>query len=114
MKGSYENADGGFSETGIRAFVGCPVYGYSNADNTEFPEEVWEFLKTSDELDWILSATTNGGSDEKKNECGIAMSHAYSIISIFTVGEHNLAMIRNPWGRTDYTEDWNFEDPNWT
>ena len=23
-------------------------------------------------------------------------------------------MVRNPWGRTDYTEDWNFEDPRWT
>ena len=64
MKGSYLNADGGFAESGIRAFVGCPVYGYSNADNAELLVEVWEYLKTSDELDWILSATTFGGGSD--------------------------------------------------
>lgn len=32
LRGNYEQADGGFVETGIRALVGCPVISYMTKD----------------------------------------------------------------------------------
>lgn len=60
-------------------------------------------LKDADERDFIMSAATNGnGDDSFMNSCGIAMSHAYSVISVFTMTdasgvEHRMLLMRNPW-----------------
>ena len=83
MKGTYYDSGGGFTQSGLRALVGCPVYDFKSEDNYEFPTEVWQFLKGADDLDWIMNAATSGTSDTEKNECGIAQAHAYSVISIF-------------------------------
>jgi hypothetical protein len=32
LKGSYEAADGGFLESGMRALTGCPVFSYKSSD----------------------------------------------------------------------------------
>ena len=32
MKGTYEGADGGFLENGLRALTGCPVFTYKSID----------------------------------------------------------------------------------
>lgn len=113
MKGSYDNADGGFGVSGTRALIGCPVYYWKSEHNMEFTTEVFEFLLRADGLDFFMSADTGGGGDDTRNECGIANSHSYSIISAFKMNGHNMLMIRNPWGSTDYSIDWNSEDPNW-
>jgi len=63
--------------------------------------------------------TAGGGDDQETNACGIAMSHAYSLISAFTMTDadgtaHDVLMFRNPWGEAGYTGTWSKDDPNWT
>jgi len=45
--------------------------------------------------------------------------HTYSILSVFEMAEsdgtvHKMYLIRNPWGKTDYSSDWHKDDTRWT
>ena len=67
----------------------------------------------------MAAGTDGGGNDQETNACGIAKSHAYSIITAFTMtdangNEHDMVMLRNPWGMTQYSGTWFKDDPNWT
>lgn len=73
----------------------------------------------ADSLNYIMGAATSGGTDSNYNSCGIAMSHAYSLISAFELKtsstvDHKMYMIRNPWGTSTYTGSWNANDAAWT
>jgi hypothetical protein len=113
MKGSYSNADGGFVHSGIRALLGCPVFGYNSEDQTNY-SSVWRFLKAADDLNYILGAGTDGVTDINTNQCGIATGHAYSVISLFYMNGLQMIMLRNPWGYTRYAGDWDHNYSNWT
>ena len=59
-----------------------------------------------------------GMSGVDDNACGIEGSHAYTVLDSFTMAdseqEYEMLVIRNPWGVTYYSYDWNEEDPAWT
>jgi hypothetical protein len=46
------------------------------------PSNIWETLKSADDLNYILAAGTSG-SDAYYNNCDIVAGHAYSILSVF-------------------------------
>lgn len=63
--------------------------------------------------------TLSSSSDSTFNLCGIANSHAYSLLSAFTMTDsngtaHKMVMARNPWGVTYYNWTWSVNDTNWT
>jgi len=65
-------------------------------------------IKDADAADFLMGAGTTGyGDDSATNSCGIAKSHAYSLITAFTMvdgnTEHDMIMFRNPWGMTAYS-----------
>ena len=65
------------------------------------------------------SGTSGSGNDQENNACGIAMSHAYTLIAPFEMMdangvEYRMYMFRNPWGSTGYSGAWAPSDPNWT
>jgi hypothetical protein len=66
----------------------------------------------------MTAGTAGNGSDSYRNNCGIAMSHAYSILAPFTIVDNGvtwkLLLARNPWGITMYTGDWRYDDTRWT
>lgn len=48
--------------------------------------EAWNMLAAAQANDYIMGVGTAGsGNDQVTNSCGIAMSHAYSIIDAFTM-----------------------------
>ena len=77
-------------------------------------------LKDADAANFLMGATTQGdGDDSETNDCGIAKSHTYSLITAFTMTDdsgnaHDMIMLRNPWGETGYSGTWSKDDPNWT
>jgi len=82
---------------------------------------LFDQLRLIDESDYLISAGTWGESDEYENECGITTGHAFSVIAVFTLENdsggwetQDMLMIRNPWGDTYYSEEWNYEDERWT
>jgi hypothetical protein len=119
IQGTYEHANGGFVESGLRTLIGCPVVSYQTED--EDADTVFTTLKDANDLDYVLGCGTTGGTDTILNECGIAMGHAYSLISAFeleTSGtvDYKMYMIRNPWGVSYYNiSGWSEDDPTyWT
>mmetsp|Transcript_38563 Transcript_38563/g.58712 ORF Transcript_38563/g.58712 Transcript_38563/m.58712 type:complete len:277 (+) Transcript_38563:460-1290(+) len=115
VKGSYILSEGGWVENGIGALLGFPTFTFysSSMDSTL---ELWELMKEYDELDYL----SGGGTSWWGNSCGIASSHAYSIISVFAlrdqsgVIQHRLYMVRNPWATTYYSGNFRSSDSRWT
>lgn len=65
------------------------------------------------------AGTAGSGNDQTQNSCGIAESHAYSIIAVFTMTdssgvEHKCLLMRNPWGTCNYNQEWSKDDSRWT
>ena len=117
MKGNYATANGGFVPNGLRSLVGCPISDYLTEENTD-AHVVWTAMKEADGLDYILGAGTFG-SDDEVNECNVVAGHAYSVIAVFELktGEtvdHKMYMVRNPWGTTEYDQNWRHDDARWT
>ena len=84
VRGSYENADGGRMQNGIRLVTGAPVFEYDSAliRTDEDIQDTFQALKLADESNFILAGGTafiNGGF------CGISNLHAYSFIAVFTL-----------------------------
>jgi hypothetical protein len=49
------------------------------------------------------------------NSCGIANNHAFSILSVFTLNDDNMFMMRNPWNYANFEGKWSQSDTrSWT
>jgi hypothetical protein len=116
-------ANGGYTVSGIRSLTGLPVFYYVVGDS-EYAESVsdaatiFSMLKAGDELNYI-QATGTIGVDTGVNSCGVVGGHAYAILAAFELKtsdtvDHNMLMIRNPWGMTYWNGNWNYLDTAWT
>jgi hypothetical protein len=122
VKGNYLISEGGMTANGIRALTGVPVFDYIASEfstNDSDMDDMWDLLVEADANDYILGAGTYGAGDSFSNYCGVAQSHAYSIISVFTMEdsdeeEHRCLLMRNPWGSNGYNWHWSHDDPKWT
>lgn len=114
IKGNYAQANGGFVVSGLRSLTGVPTFTYYVSTAGFSADETFTLLKAADEVDYPMGAGTAAGSDTNFNDCGIAYSHAYSILGAFTMGSHEMILLRNPWGLTHYSGTWNKDDINWT
>lgn len=118
VKGNYYQTDGGFMQNGFRTLLGCPIVGYETTSRNY--DTIFNVIKSADENNYILGATTAGQSDEYLNECGIANAHAYTLISAFELKtgatvDHKMYMMRNPWGISYFNKTWNQADTaSWT
>ena len=65
VKGSYETADGGFVQTGLRAMTGVPVFSYlvSDVTTTALADAVWQTFEDAETNGYYAGAGTSGGSD---------------------------------------------------
>ena len=120
VKGSYSNGEGGFISEGVRSLIGAPAFRYT-ATTLDTVDEIFRMIEAADELNYIMGCDTSGhGDDSDVNVCGLATSHAYSLLTAFTMtdseGEtHDMVVIRNPWGTTVDSAGRGYKDhTNWT
>lgn len=140
LKGNFANSDGGWTQNGIRALTGAPVFTYyvydvyasyvnTEGQNAGLPglyenfsnDEVFTLMKAANDLNYILGAGTDG-TDTSTGPCGIVAGHAYTLIAAFelkdssSVVQEQVYMVRNPWNETlyDSTQKWHWTDSNWT
>lgn len=132
IKGSYAATTGGFTVTGIRALTGAPTFdfdkinqGYSVENDYMIFSSAWIALNAANTLNYILAAETNDIISQKQNptlnSCGINTGHSYSIISTFEllhlvndIPMHQMLMIRDPFGVTEWSGNWGYNDTQWT
>ena len=121
VKGSYSAAAGAYPVSTQRALVGAPSFYYEVSNNAyNEVDEIFPLLQAGEAAGRFMAAGTSGGAgaDATTNGCGVANGHAYSILATFTLtdgeGAHDMVLLRNPWGLTYYSGDWNENDPRWT
>ena len=121
VKGSYAMSEGGFIQTMLSTFTGAPIFSYNGSKITDqkSADTIWNILFAGYESHYIMGGAVQGdGDDTKLNSCGMAKSHAYSILAAFkVVDKHKVQkflLVRNPWGTTKYNSDWSHDDPRWT
>jgi hypothetical protein len=122
VRGNYVSANGGIQMNALHMLTGVPVYNYgtSTITDTAGAEAAYARILAADAAGYIMTAgTAGGGNDQVSNACGIAMSHAYSLLAAFTMTDaggtaHKCFMIRNPWGTAGYSGKWNKDDSDWT
>jgi hypothetical protein len=119
VKGDITMAgQGGYVSTGLRALVGSPSLMYY--PETADLEDAYTMIMEANDAGYLMgSGTAGSGNDQETNACGIAMSHAYSLIAPFEMTDangtvHKMLMFRNPWGTTNYSGTWSAADANWT
>lgn len=118
-KGNYAQADAGFVVSGLRALTGVPTFTYLISSTDFTSSETFDLLAAGESVDYPMGASTTGSSDSVFNDCGIASAHAYSIISTFEMTDasgtsYKMLLMRNPWGVTQYSGDWNKDYSSWT
>lgn len=99
-----------------------PVFRYETTDITTTADvnEAYDRIKAADAANYLMALATSGsGNDQVTNSCGIAKSHAYSLIAAFTMTDaagtdHKCLLIRNPWGVSYYSGTWYKNDASWT
>jgi len=120
IKGAYYQTAGGFVSNGLRSITGAPTIRYDYGTSyTTSAADTHALLKAADTAGYPMGAGTGAGGDTTTNDCGIANSHAYSIITAFDMTAadntvYNMVMLRNPWGVTYYSGKWNKADSDWT
>lgn len=78
--------------------------------------ELHALLCQWDDMNYIMCANTQAGSDTEFSAQGIVQGHAYTLIgarqNIGSCGA-NLVQVRNPWGKKEWTGDWSDRSPLW-
>ena len=113
--GGYWNiGTGGFAEDALKDLTGAPSEYDQLADDTD-TEELWNKLYFCDQNEYIIVCGSMG-SGEKKNEVGIILGHAYTIISCQIIKGERVLEMRNPWGdHNEWNGRWSDEDDStWT
>ena len=126
VKGSYDWAQGGFWQQGMRALTGLPTETFDVADITDTTDSdaAWTTIQDALAAGHMVAATISGSSNTDTNDCGLAQAHVYNVIAAFELtdsgSQEKVYLMRNPWGSTGYngyidgSKDWAYDDPRWT
>ena len=142
IHGGYLNVEKGSMEESLHAMTGAPTTEYimdNEKDTPETIEEHWDLLLRGRNNGYILGAgTVNGKSGRTRTSKGIdtttglVLGHAYSILGVYEIAMEGgkprrlglkdktnpanlrLIKIRNPWGRSDWTQPSTVKFTQWS
>ncbi|KAI8623159.1 hypothetical protein F5Y19DRAFT_468721 [Xylariaceae sp. FL1651] len=111
--GDYQAIEGGFTGEGIEDLTGgvtTELYTTDILDNEYFWNE--ELMKVNDEF--LFGCSTGmwgiGWGDRK----GIMELHAYSVMRAVEMDGQRLVLLKNPWGKGEWTGAWSDGSKEWT
>eukprot|EP00002_Diphylleia_rotans_P030029 TRINITY_DN6149_c0_g1_i6.p1 TRINITY_DN6149_c0_g1~~TRINITY_DN6149_c0_g1_i6.p1 ORF type:complete len:1182 (+),score=204.47 TRINITY_DN6149_c0_g1_i6:110-3655(+) len=77
--------------------------------------KLWDDLVTAHNQGWLMACScANDGYIDDSNENGILHNHAYTILDLRVYNDHNLLLVRNPWGDYDWKGPWSSNSREWT
>jgi calpain-15 len=92
-------------------FQGMWVMGTSHKNEND---EMFEFLKECDKLNYVMGASIHGDIMEKARKDGLIERHAYSMIQVYEKEDIKLVQLRNPWGNNhEWNGDWSDKSRKW-
>ncbi|XP_023027759.2 calpain-A isoform X1 [Leptinotarsa decemlineata] len=117
LYGSYKNLDGGFVSEALGDLTGG-LTEIHKADQEHWNETLFEkMLESYQKKSFMGCAIMNG--TRLALSLGLIPSHAYSITEVIEIRSRRsnvikLLRIRNPWGRVEWTGNWNDRSELWS
>lgn len=117
LHGTYARIEGGLPSFACLHLLGTPAKSYYNNDYMEpsKKDEFWAKLKRCKEMNYVMMAASQGQGEEQ----GLIKGHCYSLIRVEEIQledgqEVRLCLLRNPWGRGEWTGAFSDNDLVWT
>lgn len=110
--GDFAAIEGGFTGEGIEDLTGgvtCELFATDILDKEDFWKN--ELLKVNEEFLFGCATGVFKGWGERK---GIKEGHAYSIMRAVEIDGHRLCLLKNPWGKGEWTGAWSDGSKEWT
>ncbi|KAL0465849.1 calpain-B [Neurospora intermedia] len=111
--GDYAAIEGGFTGEGIEDLTGGVTSGLYTADILD-KEHFWkeELMKVNEQFLFGCSTGVWGrGYGDRK---GIMEQHAYSVMKAVDLDGERLLLLKNPWGKGEWTGPWSDGSKEWT
>lgn len=117
LNGSYTAIDGGQCHRALTLFDnGQPMQYVFEDDRTRemiASGNLWNLMLKISKNNGYLCAGSNSGQDTEKNEHGVVLGHAYTILQVAETHNFRLIKLRNPWGEGEWNGDWSDSSPLW-
>ncbi|KAI1428675.1 hypothetical protein F5Y12DRAFT_682579 [Xylaria sp. FL1777] len=111
--GDYQAIEGGFTGEGIEDLTGgvtTELYTTDILDKEYFWRE--ELMKVNDEF--LFGCSTGMWGAVWGDRKGIVELHAYSVMRAVEMDGKRLVLLKNPWGRGEWTGPWSDGSKEWT
>ena len=109
---NYETIGWGWMAESFYVLTGVPTSMLTSKSFTL--DQMTAVMKDSYAKDFVITAACMSGAQ------GVVGSHAYSVLGIKTIVDANgspladLLLVRNPWGRSEFSGDWSDKSALWT
>lgn len=110
--GDFATIDGGYTGEGIEDLTGGVTMELFSTDILD-KDAFWtnELLRVNEEFLFGCSSCLFAGWGERK---GIIEGHAYSIMRAVEMDGQRLLLLKNPWGKGEWTGPWSDGSKEWT
>ena len=112
LTGSYDHIVGGYEDAAMADLTGGIPSKVLNLHENQ--NEIWANLLASRRNGDLLGAGSLSGSDTDKNDQGVVLGHAYSILDVRELEGNRLLQMRNPWGTGEWSGRWSDRSTEWT
>ena len=109
---NYETIGWGWMAESFYVLTGVPTSMLTSKSFTL--DQMTAVMKDSFAKDFVITAACMSGAQ------GVIGSHAYSVLGIQTIVDASgspvadLLLVRNPWGRAEFSGDWSDRSALWT
>ena len=104
MVGSSPNCIGQSKAAGL---LSGGLFSCRRLEGTEH-QKSWEEIQHYLDEGWVVTIGTR--DDPSIESTGLVANHAYSILSTHQYKDESLVLIRNPWGKKEWTGAWSDHD----
>ncbi|KAL3302603.1 calpain family cysteine protease [Colletotrichum asianum] len=111
--GDYACIEGGFTGEAIEDLTGgvtSEIYTTDILDKEYFWKE--KLLRVNES--WLLGCSTGFASKGWGERKGIIEMHAYSVMKAVEMDNQRLVLLKNPWGKGEWTGAWSDGSSQWT
>ncbi len=121
--GSYQRIEGGTCDEALHPLTGCPTKNFIHND-CKNKERLWQTIIMADQQNFPMCTAAASSTEDDCNademvSAGLVDNHAYSLIGAKEITTESgkpirLCLLRNPWGKKEWTGAWSDNSAQWT
>jgi hypothetical protein len=120
--GSYQRIEAGTSDEALHPLSGCPTKNLMH-DSFKNKDHLWDTILSADKQNFPMCTAAASQMEDNlthshMKKAGLVDGHAYSLISVKEIETQagdtvRLCLVRNPWGKKEWTGDWSDHSDKW-